>query len=65
VPEARNYWFKTYYQHYVSKLKMEQSTYNPYLLYTLLNGLGIIRLQTDNTLFLVDRTFTDTKETKL
>jgi hypothetical protein len=44
---------------------MEQSTYNPYLLYTLLNGLGIIRLQTDNTLFLVDRTFTDTKETKL
>jgi hypothetical protein len=44
---------------------MEQSTYNPYLLYTLLNGLGIVRLQTDNTLFLVDRTFTDTKETKL
>jgi hypothetical protein len=44
---------------------MEQSTYNPYLLYTLLNGLSIIRLQIDNTLFLVDRTFADAKETKL
>jgi len=44
---------------------MEQSTYDPYLLYSLSNGLSIIRLQTDNTLFLVDRTFTDAKETKL
>jgi len=44
---------------------MEQLTYNPCLLYSLLNGLGIIRLQTDNTLFLVDWTFADVKETKL
>jgi hypothetical protein len=44
---------------------MEQLTYNLYLLYTPLNGLGIIRLQTDNTLFLADQTFTDAKETKL
>jgi len=44
---------------------MEQSTYDPCLLYTLLNGLGIIRLQIDNTLFLADRTFADAKETKL
>ena len=44
---------------------MEQSTYNPYLLYTQSNGLNIIRLQTDNTLFLADQTFTDIKETKL
>jgi len=44
VLEARNHWFKTYYQHYVLKLKMEQLTYNPCLLYTLLNGLGIIGL---------------------
>ena len=44
---------------------MEQSTYNPCLLYTLLNSLSIIGLQIDNTLFLVDRTFADAKETKL
>ena len=44
---------------------MEQLTYNPYLLYTLLNGLSIIKLQTDNTLFLANQTFADTKETKL
>ena len=44
---------------------MEQLTYNPYLLYTLLNGLSIIRLQTDNTLFLADQTFIDIEETKL
>ena len=33
---------------------MEQLTYNPYFLYTLLNGFSIVRLQTNNTLFLVD-----------
>jgi hypothetical protein len=44
---------------------MEQSTYDPYLLYSLLNGLSIIKLQIDNTLFLVDQTFIDAKETKL
>jgi len=44
---------------------MEQLTYNPCLLYSPLNGLGIIRLQTDNTLFLADWTFADVKETKL
>jgi len=44
---------------------MEQSTYNPCLLYSLLNGLSIIRLQIDNTLFLANQTFIDAKETKL
>jgi hypothetical protein len=44
---------------------MEQLTYNPYLLYSPLNGLGIVGLQTNNTLFLADRIFADTKETKL
>ena len=44
---------------------MEQLTYNPCLLYSLLNGFSIIRLQIDNTLFLVDRIFVDAKETKL
>jgi len=65
VPEAGNHWFKTYHQHYVHKLKIEQSTYDPCLLYTPSNGLGIIGLQTDDTLFLADQTFADTEETEL
>jgi hypothetical protein len=44
---------------------MEQSTYDPCLLYTLTNGLGIIGLQTNDTLFLADKTFADAKEAKL
>ena len=44
---------------------MEQLTYNPCLLYTPLNGFGIVGLQTDNTLFLADQTFADTEETEL
>jgi hypothetical protein len=65
VPEAGNHWFKTYHQHHVRKLKMEQSTYDPCLLYTLSNGLGIVGLQTDDTLFLADQTFADAEETEL
>ena len=44
---------------------MEQLTYDPCLLYTQLNSFSIVGLQTDNTLFLVDQTFMDTKETEL
>jgi hypothetical protein len=44
---------------------MEQSTYNPCLLYTLTNSLGIVGLQTDDTLFLADKTFADAEEAKL
>ena len=44
---------------------MEQSTYDPCLLYTPLNGLGIVGLQTDDTLFLADQTFADAEETEL
>jgi hypothetical protein len=65
VPEAGNHWFKTYHQHHVRKLKMEQSTYDPCLLYTLSNGLGIVGLQTDDTLFLADQTFADAEEAEL
>jgi hypothetical protein len=43
---------------------MTQLTYNPCLLYS--NKLfSIISLQTDNTLFLVDKTFANTEENKL
>jgi hypothetical protein len=65
VPEAGNHWFKTYHQHHVRKLKMDQSTYDPCLLYTLSNGLGIVGLQTDDTLFLADQSFADAEEAEL
>jgi hypothetical protein len=39
-------------------------TYNPCLLYNN-KPFGIVGLQTNNTLFLVDKTFADTEENKL
>ena len=44
---------------------MNQSIYNPYLLYTNSNGFGIIELQTNDTLFLTDETFVKAEEVKL
>ena len=34
VPEAGNHWFKTYHSHHLKELSMEQSTYDPCLLYS-------------------------------
>ncbi|SLM40545.1 hypothetical protein SS1G_12712 [Lasallia pustulata] len=65
VPEAGNHWFNTYHHHHTEKLCMNQSTYNPCLLYTNSNGFGIVGLQTVDTLFLADETFTAAKETEL
>jgi hypothetical protein len=64
VPEAGNHWFKTYYAYHTKNLNMTQLTYDPCLLYS--NKLfGIVGLQTNNTLFLVNKTFADTEENKL
>ena len=43
---------------------MEQSTYDPCLLYSN-KPLGIVGLQTNDTLFLADKEFTDTKQGEL
>jgi hypothetical protein len=64
VLEAGNHWFKTYYTHHTKNLNMTQSTYDPCLLYSN-KPFGIVGLQTDNTLFLADKTFADTEENKL
>jgi hypothetical protein len=56
VPEAGNHWFKTYHSHHVQQLRMEQSTYDPCLLYSN-EPFGIVGLQTDDTLFLADEGF--------
>src|SRR6266567_7664258 len=64
VLEAGNYWFKIYYAYYIKNLNMTQLTYNLYLLYS--NKLfGIVGLQTDNMLFLTDKTFIDIEENEL
>jgi hypothetical protein len=33
IPEADNYCFKTYHNHYIKELNMSQFTYNPCLFY--------------------------------
>jgi len=57
IPKAGNYWFLTYHLYYTEKLKIKESTYNPYLLYTHEAGVGIIGLQTNNTLFIRNKEF--------
>jgi hypothetical protein len=57
VPEAGNHWFNTYHSHHIKKLQMNQSTYDPCLLYTGNTGFGIIGIQTDDTLILANTAF--------
>ena len=59
ILEAKNHWFKTYYQHYTEKLKIKVSLYNPYLLYTNNDrNFSVVGLQTNDTLFLTNEVFT-------
>ena len=44
---------------------MEQSLYNPCLLYNNSTQFGIVNLQTNNTLFLANNKFATLKENKL
>ena len=64
VPEAGNHWFKTYHTHHIEKLNMDQSTYDPCLMYSNM-PFGIISLQTDDTLFLADKDFASMEQDKL
>jgi hypothetical protein len=64
VLKAKNHWFKTYYIYHTKNLNITQLTYNSCLLYN--NKLfGIVSLQTDNTLFFINKTFADTEKNKL
>jgi hypothetical protein len=65
VPEAGNHWFQTYHRYHREKLRMDQSTYDPCLLFTKGNNIGIIGLQTDDTLLLADRSFAAEEEREL
>jgi hypothetical protein len=66
VPEAGNHWYNTYHSHHIQKLHMNQSTYDPCLLYITSNtGFRIIGIQTDDTLILADTTFATQEADKL
>src|SRR5580692_7050629 len=65
VPEAGNHWFQTYHKYHREQLEMEQSTYDPCLLFTTGQNLGVIGLQTDDTLLLADEDFAEKEEKKL
>jgi hypothetical protein len=64
VPEAGNHWFKTYHSHHTKELSMNQSTYDPCLLYSN-KPFGVVGLQTDDTLFLADKDFAEQEQIKL
>ena len=34
ILEAGTHWFRTYYNHHIEKLNLQQALYNPYLLFT-------------------------------
>ena len=64
VPEAGNHWFKTYHSHHTKELSMNQSTYDPCLLYSN-KPFGVVGLQTDDTLFLADKGFAEQEQIQL
>lgn len=65
IPEAGNHWFNTYHRHHVEKLSMSPSTYDPCLLSTSGDCLGVVGLQTDDTLFLADKEFAAREQKEL
>ena len=66
VPEAGNHWFATYHKHHTRGLGMEQSTYDPCLLYRNdESSFGIIGLQTDDTLILANQEFARLEQAKI
>ena len=70
ISEAGTHWFNTYHKHHTEKFAMQQSTYDPCLLYINKKGFGVVRLQIDDTLILRDEIFANAEnfhfhETKL
>ena len=66
IPEAGNHWFQTYHNHHIKELNMNQSTYDPCLLYVNdSTSFGIVGLQTDDTLFLANATFATSEQEKI
>ena len=65
VPEAGNHWYHTYQPHHIEKLKMKPSTFDPCLLYATSGEIGLVGLQTDDTLILASTAFAEVEDMKL
>jgi hypothetical protein len=69
VPEAGTHWFRTYHNHHVKKLELQQSSYDPCLLFTTSNNSNgyqaIIGLQTDDTLIACNSSFKEKESDEL
>ena len=62
IAEASNHWFAIYHTYHKDKLRMKETTYDPYFLYN--SGLfGVMGIQTDNILILADEDFAGKEET--
>lgn len=59
-----NHWFATYHIYYKEKLTMEKLVYNFYLLYKS-SLLGIMGIQTDDTLILANKNFANKEKAKI
>jgi hypothetical protein len=64
IPEAGNHWYKTYLEHHLNALRMKQSTYDLCLLFSK-EPFGVIGLQTDDTLGVVDEKFANLEQDEL
>jgi hypothetical protein len=62
VPKAGTHWYWTYHAHYIDKLKLLTSAYDPCLLY---NNNAVVALQTDDTLFLGTPDYVKTEKAEL
>jgi hypothetical protein len=59
IAEAGTHWWATYSQHHKERLGMVTSTYDPCLMVTDNGPLGIVGMQTDDTIILGDKTFNE------
>jgi hypothetical protein len=66
IAEAGTYWWATYFKHHREKLYITMLTYNPCLLITTVKErFAIVRIQTDDTLGLLDSRFITLEQDKL
>ncbi|KAI1001022.1 hypothetical protein K3495_g7180 [Podosphaera aphanis] len=66
IPEAGTHWWVTYNNHHREELLMQTSTYDPCLLISNdRDAFGAVAMQTDDTLILGEKQFSDREEAKL
>ena len=61
LPKAGNHWFATYHTYHKDKLEMKESIYDPCFLYSS-DLFGIVKMQTNDILILIDNNFAKKKE---